>query len=322
MGFPGGVGASHLWRLPIEPEARRPGDQSGGKDDERERQQHAGCQHADQQHHAQVHDRRRERDSGGLGAAHPLASEPLRERLGDSGRAVGAADQRGRDRSVAFAEDAVRDIAEERESGDQHDHQPEPLRVPGAKRAVMAGGKKGQHRAGNHGVARSRLHIVFIEPVDEAVKLGPEREESDCDGGAGDGETGLADAGEEADGDRDDGRDRGRRVTLVLELARISGNHDCDGAGGDGRGDDGLPKLAEQARDAAAEAKHRESADPGNAGPGLLLTELPAALDPDQQTADECGRDAERLRLEVQNELRKLDRKAGIALEDLHAELG
>ena len=77
-----------------------------------------------------------------------LAAEPLRERLGDRGRAVGAADQRGGDGPVPLAEDAVGDIAEEREAGDQHDHQPQLLRVPRAERAVMAA------RAGTAGPRR------------------------------------------------------------------------------------------------------------------------------------------------------------------------
>ena len=160
-------------RLAVEPEAGAPGDDQRRQDDDRERDEHAGREDADQQQDAQVHDRRRKRDSGIFGAALALAAEALGERLGDRGRAVGAADQRGGDGPVALAEDAVGDIAEEREAGDQHDHQPQFLRVPRAERAVMAVGQERQDRAGDDRIARERLHIVLVELVERSRAARP-----------------------------------------------------------------------------------------------------------------------------------------------------
>ena len=74
----------------------------------------------------------------GSAPARLRCSEPLGERLGDRGRAVGAADHRGGDGPVALAENAVGDIAEEREAGDEHDHQPQ-LAAGSTRRAGRSG---------------------------------------------------------------------------------------------------------------------------------------------------------------------------------------
>ena len=147
-----------------------------------------------------------------------VAAEPLRERLGDRGRAVGAADQRGGDGPVALAENAVGDIAEEREAGDEHDHQPQFLRVPRAERPVMAAGQERQHRAGDDRVPGERLDVLLVEPVDEAVQFVAQRQQRDRHRRAGDRQPGLADPGEEADRERDHRRHRAGRIVLRLEL--------------------------------------------------------------------------------------------------------
>ena len=89
------------------------------------------------------------------GSAPPAScrAEPLGERLGDRGRAIGAADQRGGDGAVARAENAVGDIAEKGKAGDQHHHQPQLLRVP---RAV---GARSGRWAGTAGPRRRSPHI-------------------------------------------------------------------------------------------------------------------------------------------------------------------
>jgi hypothetical protein len=56
-----------------------------------------------------------------------------------------------------------------------------------------------------------------------------------------------------------------------------------------------MPARAEQAGDAAADPKDRERANARDPGAGLLVLELPAALDADQQSACKRRRDAQGL---------------------------
>ena len=111
-----------------------------GSDDDRE--WHAGCASRESRRaieHAQVHDRGGEGDAGRLGARRLLAAEALGERLGDGGRAVGAADHAPWRWSRARSpNNAVGDITEERKAGDEHDHQPQ-LAAGSTRRAARSG---------------------------------------------------------------------------------------------------------------------------------------------------------------------------------------
>ena len=70
-------------RLAVEPETCGPGDQRRREEEQGNGGQDAGRKQRDKDRYAQVHDRRRQGDSRRLGATALLASEPLRERLGD-----------------------------------------------------------------------------------------------------------------------------------------------------------------------------------------------------------------------------------------------
>jgi hypothetical protein len=52
-----------------------------------------------------------------------------------------------------------------------------------------------------------------------------------------------------------------------------------------------VTERGDEAGDPAAEPKDGEGAHTGHASAGLLVLQLPAALDPDQQTAGERRRD-------------------------------
>jgi hypothetical protein len=56
-----------------------------------------------------------------------------------------------------------------------------------------------------------------------------------------------------------------------------------------------MADRAEQAGNSAAEAEDREGPDSGDAAAGLFLAQLPAALDPDQQTTGKRSPDRQRL---------------------------
>src|SRR5689334_20871803 len=147
---------------------------------------------------------------------------------------------------MALTEDAVGDIAEERETGDQNDHQPQLLRVPRAQRSVMPVRQERQDRAGNYSVARERLYVLLVELVDEAVQLGAKGEEGDRDRRRSDRQPRLAVACEKTDGN---GHQRGYCtgcVMLVPELARISDDDQGDGTGSDGRCSDRIAARADQ----------------------------------------------------------------------------
>ena len=175
IGLPGASAvASHLGASPIkihEPAPRA--DDERGREQDREFGQRARRQDRDQERDAQVHDRASPARS--RPAPPPRASSLPSRCASDWVTAVelyGAANHRGGDRAVALAEDAVGDIAEEREAGDEHDHQPQLLRIPRAERPIMAAGQERQDRARDDRVAGERLDVVLVEPVDEAVKLG------------------------------------------------------------------------------------------------------------------------------------------------------
>ena len=177
MGLPGAAARRLSGPCGKEPEA-------GARDDDRREQQHANSYQAPRRQHSTIRNGTRRYMTPSQARFRPaprppvLAAEPLRERLGDRGRAVRAADQRSGDGAMALAEDAVGDIAEEREAGDEHDHQPQLLRIPRAERSVMAVGKERQHRARDHRIARERLDVVLVELVEEAVELGLQRRSS------------------------------------------------------------------------------------------------------------------------------------------------
>jgi hypothetical protein len=168
--------------------------------------------------------------------ANAIPAEALRKRQGHSGRAICAADQAGRHRAVPLAEDAVGDIAQKGEAGDQHDHQPQALRIPRAERAIVAVGKERQHRAGDHRVTRERLHVVVVELVEQAVKLGLQREDEGDDCRARNREPGLAEACHESQGRCRHRRHRRRCVGLVGKTGPVRvANRQYRGHAGDQR---------------------------------------------------------------------------------------
>jgi hypothetical protein len=206
----------------------------------------------DEQSDAQVHNRRRECDSRGLGAAALLASKSLCQRLGDRGRAIGASDERGGDRTISFTENPVGNIAQKREAGDQNDHKPQLLRIPGAIGAEMAVGQKRQNCCGDDEKTRERFHILLVEPVDKPVKLGPQSEQSHRNGRTSNREAGFAVSGKEADSNCSNRGDCAGRIAMIAKLARVSDGHNSDHAKDDRSGRYRMAARTDQPGDPAA----------------------------------------------------------------------
>ena len=110
---------------------------------------------------------------------------------------------------MPLAEQAVGDVAEEREAGDDDDDQPELLRIPGSQGSVLAVRKERQDGASDNRIAGEGIDVLRVEPLDEAVELRLEREDLDRDRRSGDCEALAPAPREEPDRDgnqRCDGR--------------------------------------------------------------------------------------------------------------------
>ena len=172
---------------------------------------------------------------------------------------------------MPLAEDAVGDIAEEREAGDEHHDQPQLLRVPCAQRAIMTIRQERQDRAGNDGVTGERLHVVLVELLEEAVQFRLQRQNQRHHGGARDRKGGLAEA-------RRGSRDRplpGRRsgvvasgVALMAGRLRITDRQDGGAPGDERAGGERLSELPSETRQSRRKADQGEGTDAGNASPG------------------------------------------------------
>ena len=156
------------------------------------------------------------------------------------------------------------------------------------------------------------------------MKLGAKRKQGNRHRRAGDRQRRLADPRKEANGDRDHRRDRAGRVVLGLELARVGRDQQRDRAQHDGGSDERMTEPCDQPGDPGTQPEHRKSPDTRDTRAGLLLPELPAALDADQQAAGERRPERERLMIpvRVQALCQTLDRQARIALDDLLLEHG
>ena len=232
----------------------------------------------------------------GFGAARLFRSEPLGKRLGHRGRAVGAADQGGGDGPVALAENAVGDIAEERKAGDQHDHQPQLLRVPCAVRTVSAVGQERQHRAGDHRIAGQRLDVVGFESLDEAVHFRRKARSATATAAQAIARPGLPLPARKPMAMRHQRGNGAGRIALALELGRVGDDHDRDRSGGErarrrsaGRARRPVRQFRRQARASRRSGRRRP------ASPGFCSFELPAALDADQQSAGQRRGDRQAL---------------------------
>jgi hypothetical protein len=202
---------------------------------------------------------------------------------------------------VPFPEDAVRDITQERKSGDEDDDQPQLLGVPCAERSVGAIGEKGQHRAGDHRIACEGLHIVFVKLVEETVQLRLQGEQQRHDCGASDCEARLAKARDETQPDRGDRSHRCRRVGPALEARSvgISDRENCDASSDESAGGECLSKAARKPCQARRQADQGKGPNACYARARAKPAKIKPALDSDEEAAGERGRDRQRLPVPV-----------------------
>ena len=200
-------------------------------------------------------------------------------------RAVCPADDRGRDGALACAEQPVGDIACKGKTGDDDDHQPQGLRLPGIIGTETALGQEGEDGECDDRIAGESLDIGCIERADPAMDFGSQGKNRGNDCASCHSQRRFAGSGKKAEAERDHGSHRRGRVGLSVRKAgaRVPDGDDGRRARQHDTPANGLTGCCEQAGKTSGQCKQSEGADAGNALTIFGLAQLPAALDSDEQ---------------------------------------
>ncbi len=189
------------------------------------------------------------------------------------------------------AEDPVRHISEKGKPGDQDYHQPELLRVPGAVRTVFSTWQEWQDGSCDHCEAGKGLHVLFVEPFNERMRLLLEGQDQRNERGADNRQGRVAISGQEAKPERGDSRDWTGGVGSCRDIGTspVADAQDCGRASNQSASRDRLAEAADQSSHAREETEQREGPDTCDTRSLCNVPKIEAPLNSDQQPAGNGG---------------------------------